>query len=61
MGDIKMGVKFVYGCDYCNNYTYVDVAPFEGCDAGEDTPSGWFWQLNDETLKCNKCRGGELG
>lgn len=56
-----MGVQFNYYCDYCGKIEVVELAPFEGCDAGEDTPAGWFWQLNDETLKCDKCRGGELG
>jgi hypothetical protein len=56
-----MGIKYIYSCDYCNRHYYVDLVAFEVSDPGENTPPGWFWQLNEETLKCEKCRGGVPG
>jgi len=56
-----MGVKYIYSCDYCDRVEEVGISPFEVSDPGEDTPTGWFWQLNEEDLKCDDCRGGVPG
>jgi hypothetical protein len=49
-----MGVKYIYGCDNCNKWEYVDIEPFEGSDPGECTPNGWVWKY-DGSLYCAGC------